>query len=128
MKNLVKQKVTFYFNKLTDNGAKIVMEDKNFAVEKRTIKSNIFSFIGETPQIHDLSSSYLMRWIVKLSQNIYAEEDEGKNCKNYPYKKFANYSDCDAYHINKIFKENSTIMPFWAIKDLNEITNIRYFL
>ena len=59
---------------------------------KRNIKEqNVYSS-GEALKLEKNDS---LEYLVQIKESIFAEEDETKNCKNYPYAKFASYDQCD---------------------------------
>ena len=65
-------------------------------------------------------------YALTISQTIDLETDKGKNCKNYPNKNFSSFSECD---VNFVYNEvvlKFNIMPFWAAKNIDEITNKTY--
>ena len=57
-----------------------------------------------------------------MSQDEYAEEDTKKNCRNYPYGKFKSYAKCDAEFVYNMFRNDLNLMPYWVVKELNEVT------
>ena len=59
---------------------------------KRNIKEqNVYSS-GEALKLDKNDS---LEYLVQIKESIFAEEDETKNCKNYPDAKFASYDQCD---------------------------------
>ena len=59
---------------------------------KRKIKEqNVYSS-GEALKLDKNDS---LEYLVQIKESIFAEEDETKNCKNYPDAKFASYDQCD---------------------------------
>ena len=62
--------------------------------------------------------------IHKISQTIDSELDKDKKCRNYPFKTWESYKDCDFEFVHENFLSMG-IMPFWATKDLNTVTNLR---
>ena len=54
------------------------------------------------------------------------EMDPGVSCKNYPTEKFSSYQDCDESFVYNLMKNKYKIMPFWAARKLDEVTETGY--
>ena len=73
--------------------------------------------------IEDLSQPTSHSSILKISQTIDTEEDEDKNCKNYPYLNFSSFGDCDDSYVQQKIKKYD-IVPFWATTDFDKVTKL----
>ena len=93
---------------------------------KRSLTSNAFDYEGENIELQDLSTAKSRTYALTLSQTIDLEEDEGKNCRNYPNKNFTSYRECDENFVYNEVKNNYNMMPFWAARSMDEITDIMY--
>ena len=88
--------------------------------------SNAFDYEGENIELQDLSTAKSRTYALTLSQTIDLEEDEGKNCRKYPNKNFCSYRECDENFVYHEVKNNYNMMPFWAARSMDEITDIMY--
>ena len=59
-----------------------------------------------------------------MKQNIHLEMESGINCKNYPSGDFSSYRDCDEDFVYNEMKIKHNLMPFWAAKNLDEVTKL----
>ena len=66
------------------------------------------------------------RFYLSISQTRNLEMDPGKSCKNYPTEKFPSYLDCDESFVYNLMKNYFKIMPFWAARNLDEVTESGY--
>ena len=44
----------------------------------------------------------------------------------YPTKEFKSFHDCDEHYVYQEMKQKYNLMPFWAAKNIDEITNKTY--
>ena len=116
--------VFFDFKKNQNLGIAIEVGDKRKTLEKRRLIQNSFEYEGAKIELENLYNSKTRTYALTISQTIDLETDKGKNCKDYPDKKFSSYRDCDENFVyNKVVK-NYNMMPFWAAKKIDEITHI----
>ena len=66
------------------------------------------------------------RFILTLSQIINLDSDPGSTCSHYPNKDFSSYKECDEDFVYNEMKKKYKLMPFWAAKSLDEVTNFTY--
>ena len=90
------------------------------------MRSNSFDYEGTVIELEDLQTSMVKTYALTLSQTINLEADEGKNCKNYPNENFSSYRECDETFVYNEVVNNFNIMPFWAAKSIDEITDNMY--
>ena len=110
-------------NQVPDVGVSIYFEEKN-KVSSRHLKTNMLSFEGHIYEFNDLLVPQYMNGILNFQQNIYSEKEKNKQCKNYPFKNFTSFGDCEKkYLYDKV--NFYKIMPFWATLNLSEVTSHR---
>ena len=121
------QYVKFYFYKKPNVSVSLFVEDKNRALAKRSLKSQITSQEGTQMLIQNLNQkNQYRRFYLSLSQTRNLEMDPGVSCKNYPTKEFSNYQDCDESFVYNLMNNDYKIMPFWAARKLDEVTRSGY--
>ena len=118
--------VEFYLEDVENLGISLHILEKN-KILRRTLRNNYFSYDGPSVEVSDLieESGKQIEIIAKLSQNIKAEKDEESKCKNYPFKTFLNYNECDQTYVKKLLQDKLNITPFWATESLENVTTIR---
>ena len=97
--------------------------DKNKALRKRDQRSQIMDYDGSEIKIDDLMSPVYRKIFLDFSHIKSLEEDPGINCVNYPNGNFLNYIECDEHFVYEEMKNTFNLMPFWAAKSLDEVTN-----
>ena len=120
---IVPSYVEFYFNNIPNLAVSIKIEDIRKSLPKRPLISNSNDYDGVPLHIENLTSGQFYDFSLTLSETISLEEDSGKNCKKYPTEKFASYKECDMEYVYNEMKNKYRIMPFWAAKNLEEVTN-----
>ena len=61
------------------------------------------------------------KFAVRIDENIFVEEDESKNCREYPNSDFASYSDCDDNFTRGICSK-AGLVPIWMADQLDKVT------
>ena len=114
--------IDIYLNNITNLAAVVKLEDRRMSLSNRPVLSNE----GFALQIEDLTSGKHYDYSLTIFEKINLEAGQGneKGCLNYPTEKFLNYSECDMDFVYNEMKDKYKIMPFWAAKTLNEITNL----
>ena len=114
--------IDIYLNNITNLAAVIKLEDRRKSLSNRPVLSNE----GFALQIEDLTSGKHYDYSLTIFEKIDLEAGQGneKGCRNYPTETFLNYSDCDMDFVYNKMKDEYKIMPFWAAKTLNDITNL----
>ena len=118
--------VRFFFYKKANVSVSLHVEDKRRALEKRTLKSQTTDEEGSQMLIQNLNLEDKKRYYLSISQIRNLEMDPGVSCKNYPTDKFSSYQDCDESFVYNLMKNDYKIMPFWAARKLDEVTESRY--
>ena len=111
-------------NQVADVGVSLFVVEKN-KVTSRHLKTNMLSYDGPSFRYDNLFVPHYKKAIISFRQNIYSEKEENKKCKNYPFKNFISFGDCDKKYLNEKFVNSYKIMPFWAALNLSEVTNHR---
>ena len=66
-------------------------------------------------------SGMLNKYVMEISENIYNELDESKNCRNYPDEQFASYFECEEHFMQEICLGYG-VAPIWLFGDLKKVT------
>ena len=119
--------VFFYFKKNHNLGIAIEVGDKKKSLARRKLIQNSFEYEGAKIELESLYYTKMRTYALTISQRIDLETDKGKNCKDYPNENFSSYSECDENFVYNEVVEKFNMMPFWAAKNINEITNITYY-
>ena len=61
------------------------------------------------------------KYVLKINQKIYVEEDKSKNCRNYPNEDFESYAACDDHYMKSLC-DAAGLSPIWLTDDINEVT------
>ena len=112
------------FNKIQNIGITLEIEDKRKSLSRRKINSNSFDYEGPPIEIKNLYSTRVLTIALSLSQTI--DLEPMKQCKNYPNQNFLSYRECDENFVYNKIVQNYSMMPFWAAKKIDEITDIAY--
>ena len=111
-------------NKIPNLSFQVKIEDKRKSLNQRTLQSQNFDYDGIPLIIENLTYSMYHEFTLSLFETIHLEIDSGQNCKNYPSDNFSNYRECDMDFVYNEMKNKYKIMPFWAAKTLDEVTNL----
>ena len=111
-------------NKMENLRAYVNVNDKEIGLIKRGLKSDTDHYDGVPIIVEDLMSPIRTKYFLTISQMIHLETDSGINCTNYPTKIYSSYRECDETFVYKRMKNVYKIMPFWAVDDLNKVTNL----
>ena len=125
-KELKPQQIVFYFDAhktQNGNGIFLYVIERNTALRRRLLKSNMLSYNGPEIKLLDLhSDAKLFKVGFQLSQSIFIEHEGNIGCVNYPIENYENYRECDedfmSHQINNLYG----ITPFWAAEDLSDVT------
>ena len=122
LENRTTQTVKFYFYKEAKVHVSLHVEDKLMALAKRSLKSRTTDQEGAQMYLQNLKLKEIKRFYLSISQTRNLEMDPGKSCKNYPTDKFPGYQACDESFVYNLMKNKYKIMPFWAARKLDEVT------
>ena len=114
----------FYFKKIKNYEVSVFIEEK-VRHTRRPLVSSKEVYSGPYLVIKDLYKPSNLKTVHKLSQQIDSELDKGKNCKNYPYKHYRNYRQCDEEYVFNQLHEKFKITPFWATYNMSSVTKLR---
>ena len=107
-----------YFNDVPNLGVSLQVEDGRRSLTKRPLISNSNDYDGIPLQIENLTSHKYFEFSFTLSETI-----NFQNCNDYPTEKYTTYNECDIDFVYNEMKNKFMIMPFWAAKNLEEVTN-----
>ena len=124
IKNIAPSSIYIHFNKIQNLGITLEIEDVRKSLSRRKINSNSFDYDGPPIEIQNLYSTKVSTIALSLSQTI--DLEAMKNCKNYPNQNFSSYRECDENFVYNKIVQNYSMMPFWAAKKIDEITDIAY--
>ena len=122
LKNISTQSVKFYFLKKANVSVSLHVEDKRRSLAKRNLKSQTTSQGGTEMFIQNSNLGEYRRFYLSISQKRDLEMDPGVSCTKYPTDKFSSYQDCDESFVYDLMKNIYKIMPFWAARKLDEVT------
>ena len=124
-KNVTPYFITFAFFKVENLRITLRIEDKGKSLMKRALRSQSNDYDGQPLEIDDLSTPMVKRFLITISQKINLDTDPGITCTHYPNKDYSSYRECDENFVYNEMKNNYKMMPFWAAKSLDEVTNLR---
>ena len=102
----------------------VVIQDNERALIKRGLKAESDSYDGVHIEF-DLENPMNRKYFISMKQNIHLEMESGINCMNYPSGDFSSYRDCDENFVYNEMKIKHNVMPFWAAKNLDEVTRLK---
>ena len=115
--------IEFNFNKISNLGVKIKIGDKRRSLTRRTLESSYFDYEGVPIEIENLKSGVFYEYTIKLLETNSIKVGNGKSCVDYPTSKFSSFNHCDMVYVYNEMKNKYKIMPFWAARNLDEVTN-----
>ena len=116
--------VEFYLgDDLISDEVVLYIEDRSKAV-KRTLNNNMLAYAGPKLKIEDSNEGQEIIAALSLSQLINTDKDENSKCLNYPNEAYESYEQCDQEFLME-YMQNIDITPFWATRDLKDVTNQR---
>ena len=62
-----------------------------------------------------------LKFVLKINQKVFVEEDKSKNCRNYPNEDFESYAACDDHYMKSLC-DAAGLSPIWLTDDINEVT------
>ena len=124
LKKFVPISVLFKLKNPQNLGISIEIEDRKKSLSRRKLLQNIFDYEGSPIDLKDLSLSKIVYYALTLTQTIHLENDEGKHCRDYPYLNFSSYKECDENFVYNKMSKDYNIMPFWAAKKIDDISDI----
>ena len=97
------------------------IEDRQRALVKRTLRSTSLAYEGSPIRL-ELDQEKYLKYFFTISQQRGLESYS--EYKNYPINSFENYRECDENFVYTGMKNKHKLMPFWAAKTLDEVTQI----
>ena len=116
--------VAFILRKTEHVGLSLKLEDKMKTPKKRNLRSQSQDYEGPAIDLDNLNETVILQYnyFLGISQTKNLEIYSDIECKNYPYRNFLSYQDCDESFVYNRMRD-SKIMPFWASHDMDEVTN-----
>lgn len=118
--------IVFRFRNIENLRITLRVEDRRKVLMKRALRSQSNDYDGQALEIDDLAIPMVKRFTLTLSQIINLDSDPGSTCSHYPNKDFSSYKECDEDFVYNEMKKKYKLMPFWAAKSLDEVTNFTY--
>ena len=112
--------VVFHFLKDTDSRMEIAIEDGLSHLERDNPEARM-GYSGPVIE-RNLNESTFTKYVVEFSQNIFEEEDPSVGCKNYPWRAFSNFNDCDEEQMETWVTSNYGFLPFFMAKEESNAT------
>ena len=113
------RKMFMRFGDISSMSVKVSVLGKSLD-SRKSIRSNSFYSKGVSirPEKQTWSS-----YIVKTQEVIYVEEDESKDCKDYPNSEFQSFGDCeDKGSKDFLAKKFPNIIPVWLMDNIENVT------
>ena len=112
-------------NNIGKVGLEIYLEDKNLKTF-RTLRSSRFSYSGPAIGSPDLNDTQAISYLIKFSQMINTPSNPNNPCRYYPNEEFESFEECDAKFVRERIRKDMNFIPFWATKNLTEVTKIAF--
>ena len=126
--SFVPERIIFHFDVVQNLGITVEIEDIRKSLARRKIDSTSFDYEGPPIELEDLHSTKVVSYTLSLKQTIDHESEKRKNCINYPNQNFKTFRECDENFVYNKVMNNYNVMPFWAAKEIDEITDIAYLI
>ena len=110
--NFTPVQIKFQSKRIANLGISLLLADRNTALEKRPLKSQLKMYIGPRIEINNLMI-------------IQSEKNTAIKCVNYPTTEYKSYKDCDEAFVYGQMKTIYKIMPFWATSNFDEVTKLK---
>ena len=59
---------------------------------------------------------------LEIRENVFVEEDQSKQCVNYPTGKFKSFGDCDNHYMVDVCAKEG-LLPIWLADDFDRVTS-----
>ena len=125
--------ILFQFHALLGKSVEILFEDKKLACTRQLKESRFYSsgvnirkdlgeeffflFLQKSPC---LGKNTFKEFALKLKETQFVEDDESKNCVNYPNRKYETYNNCDEDFVNSVIPTD--LVPIWATNNTENVT------
>ena len=101
----------------TFQAMQIQLQGKTLATQREIYDHTVFS----TGDALTAKSGEHRKFAVRIEENIFVEEDDNKNCQEYPNSDFESYSDCDN-HFTRSICSKAALTPIWMADQLENVT------
>ena len=82
-------------------GGRIHFKDKDHYLPRPSYQQKL-NHHGPPPLTIDLKKNLVWSFTSELTQEIFVEEDESKECKNYPNSDYSSHKECDQEYGSRI--------------------------
>jgi hypothetical protein len=111
--------VSFYFKQNTGmKEAELFILDSNLVAARNLMDHNLH-FLGPQMRVDMANGTNAFVYNLALTQTMYDEDDESKNCAVYPTSLYRSYGDCDKAYVERVL---DGIVPIWATDNISGVT------
>lgn len=119
------QQLNIYLKRDTNFSIQVKIDDLQ-SDTNRPLYQNKIRQMGK-PMILEKSKKGLVKdFYVSFRQEIFSEEDETKDCQNYPYKSYISFASCDDAYVQQRLPKD--IAPIWATQNMDKVTNLSHIV
>ena len=111
------QTLYFYLKSPNRERVQVLVQGKGIETN-RDVYDNMLLASGDALETGPGS---MTKYVLKIHQKFYVEEDKSKNCRNYPNEDFESYGACDDHYMKSLCK-TAGLIPIWLTDDINEVT------
>ena len=111
------QTLYFYFKSPKRETVQVLVEGKGIETS-RDVYDNMLLASGD---VIDTQPGSLTKYVLKINQQMFVEEDTSKKCRNYPNEDFDSYAACDDHYMRSLC-DVAGLLPIWLTDDINEVT------
>ena len=100
----------------------VKLQEQSLVTAREIVEHRFYSKVDAMKL--DFGSLKLLKYIVKLKEDIFVEEDPRNDCRNYPNSDFASYKECDSKYLTNRVKDlgkGLDLMPPWIVDDFESI-------
>ena len=94
------QTLYFYLKSPNRERVQVLVQGKGIETN-RDVYDNMLLASGDALQTEPGS---MTKYVLKINQKFYVEEDTSKNCRNYPNEDFESYGACDDHYMKSLCK------------------------
>ena len=111
------QTLYFFFKRSNNETVQVLAQGRGLETH-REVYDNMLLASGDAMEARP---GKLAKYVLKIDQNVFVEEDTSKNCRNYPNEDFKSYAACDD-HFMKTLCDKAGLHPIWLKDNISEVT------
>ena len=111
------QTISFFFKSSNEKEVKMLVQGKGIETS-RDVYDNMLLASGDYIKT---KPGKRYKFVLKINQKVFVEEDKSKNCRNYPNEDFESYAACDDRYMKSLC-DAAGLSPIWRADDINEVT------